>query len=207
MVYTTEVPIDQVLSMIEQGIDSSEIIRKLQDQGFSNTDIQEALNQAKIKASMEHEENKEDRLVPPPPAMMRPSMREDQQIMMEQPMPVQQPPMQEISPRDVEEKIEEIAESIIGEKWRRLATEAGDFASWKEKVRVEIVSIKQEVLRVEQRFESLQNAILGRMKEYDRSVDDVSTDVKAVEKLLQEILKPLADNVKELKHITDKMKK
>lgn len=207
MAYTTEIPIDQVLSMIEQGVDSPEIIRKLQDQGFSNVDIQEALNQAKIKASMEHEESRQEERLVPPPAMMRPSMMENEQIVIEQPMPVQQQPMQEISSRDVEEKIEEIAESIIGEKWRRLASEAGDFASWKEKIRIEIVSIKQEVLRVEQRFESLQNAILGRMKEYDRSVDDVSTDVRAVEKLLQEILRPLADNVKELKHITEKLKK
>jgi predicted nucleic acid-binding Zn-ribbon protein len=83
----------------------------------------------------------------------------------------------------------------------------GDLSSWKDRVKTEIVSVKQELLRMENRFEALQQSIFGRIREYDNQVEGVGTDVKAIEKLLQNILNPLADNVKELKRITEKLKR
>ncbi len=104
------------------------------------------------------------------------------------------------------ETIEEIAESIINEKWEELMASVGNLAIWKEKVQSDIRAIKQELLRVEERFENLQKAVLGRVEEYHKAITTVSTDVKALEKVLQRILEPLTKNIKELSKITEKLK-
>ncbi len=204
----TEPVIEQVMQLMEQGYQGNEIMAKLQEQGFSNTEVQEALAQAQTKASVESAET----MIPPPPPMphMQPSLLNREQprsIDFTPPRQEVQSPTMEISSRDMEEKIEEVAEAIIDEKWQQALQDIGDLSSWKEKMKTEILSIKQEVLRIENRFESMQQAILGRVKEYDKQVEDVGTDVKAIEKLLQSILKPLSDNVKELKRITEKLQK
>lgn len=203
--------LEQVMMMLEQGYDNNEIVAQLQEQGYTNQEIQEALNQAHTKASIETE----PQLPPSPPTpQMQPSLLNaaSQPPQMEQPTNIIPPPPQEsqvpsFASRDVEERMEEIAEAIIDEKWRHAIEEIGDLAAWKDKVKTELIAIKQEVLRMENRFDGMQQSILGRMKDYDHQVEDVGTDIKAVEKLLESILRPLAENVKELKKITDKLRK
>ena len=205
----TEPLIEQVIGLLEQGYPPNEIISNLQEQGFNSTEIQEAVSQAQTKASVESSES----TIPPPPPMphMQPSLlNQESQMPIDISPPrqeVQAPSREQYSTRDVEEKIEEIAESIIEEKWQHAMDEIGDLGSWKEKMKSEIISIKQEVLRIENRFEGMQQAFLGRIKDYDKQVGEVSTDVKAVEKLLENILRPLTDNIKELKKITEKLQK
>ncbi|MEK6839623.1 MAG: hypothetical protein AABX72_01670 [Nanoarchaeota archaeon] len=205
----TEPLIEQVMQLMEQGYQGNDILSKLQEQGFSSAEVQDALSQAQTKASVESNET----MIPPPPPMpqMQPSLlnREAQRPIDFTPsrQEIQSPQQFEMATRNVEEKIEEVAEAIIEEKWRRVMEDMGDLSNWKEKVKTEIISIKQEVLRLENRFDGMQQAILGRVKEYDKQVEDVGTDVKALEKLLQSILKPLSDNVKELKRVTEKLQK
>lgn len=201
----TDTLVEEVMEMMDEGAPSNEIIAALQERGYSNTEIQEAIHLAQTKASVESEPEMQQ----PPEPEMQPSMLNDsKQPMYEPPMEIRQPAVQQSQiTRDADERIEEIAESIIEEKWQKAIEEIGDLSVWKEKVRTEILSIKQEVMRIEGRFESLQNAVLSRIKDYDKNVENVTTDVKAVEKLLSSILQPLTNNVKELKSITEKLKR
>lgn len=105
------------------------------------------------------------------------------------------------------EEVEALIEQIIEEKWDALTVNIGDISMWKERVRTEIISIKQELLRLEHRFEEVNKAVLGKVSEYDKSVKRVGTDVKAIEKVLQKILQPLTTNIKELQRITTRLKK
>ena len=104
-------------------------------------------------------------------------------------------------------RMHEIVEAIVSEKFDDLVGNLGDLGAWKEKVNHDVVSIKQELLRVQERFENLQNAILGRIKEYDSGITNVHTELKALEKVLERILEPLVTNVKELGKITEELKK
>jgi|SRR3989338_8152607 len=105
------------------------------------------------------------------------------------------------------ERVHAIIESVVSEKFEELTSNLGDLSAWKEKVNNDIVSIKQEVLRVTERFENLQTAILGRVKEYDQGITNVHTEMKALEKVLGKIMEPLITNVKELSKITEDLKK
>ena len=201
-----EPPTEQVIHMVEQGYSNEEIINALQNQGYSNQAISEALNQAHTKSSVEG-------AVPSP--QMQPSVlnQSDKSFTTRQ-VPVTPFKEQYLSPvqnlsseRQSSDQFQELAESIIDEKWQKVLEDIGDLAVWKEKVRSDIVSLKQELLRMEARFENLQNAITGKIKDYDKNIGDVGTDIKALEKLLQNILQPLSTNVKELSKITERLKK
>jgi len=110
-------------------------------------------------------------------------------------------------PRETEEFIQEIAESIISEKWERVSEEFGDLAAWKDRVNMDLQAIKQEILRVESRLDNLQNTIIGRIGEYDTHIASVGTDVKALEEVLKKMMQPLSTNIKELSRIAADLKK
>ena len=105
------------------------------------------------------------------------------------------------------EEIESLIESVVEEKWRQAMQSFEDFNLWKEKARVEIISIKQELLRVEQRFENMEKAMIGKVHDYDKNILNVGAEIKAVEKVLSKILQPLSQNIRELEIITKKLKK
>ncbi len=105
------------------------------------------------------------------------------------------------------ERVHEIVEAIVNEKWNEVVGSLGNLAVWKEKVTNDTVAIKQELVRVEERFRDLQNAVLGRVKDYDEGIRSVHTEMKALEKVFEKILEPLTSNIKELTRITQELKR
>ena len=103
--------------------------------------------------------------------------------------------------------IEELIESVVEDKWRSFIENFGDIALWKDKVKTEVISIKQELVRLEDRFENLQRAVLGRIQTYDKNILEVGTEIRALEKVFQNIIQPLSSNIKELSRLTEKLKK
>ena len=74
-------------------------------------------------------------------------------------------------------------------------------------MRTDILSIKQELVRLDNKVESLQKIILGKVRDYDEHITEVGTEIKALEKVLQNVITPLSTNVKELSKITERLKK
>src|SRR3989344_1457988 len=110
-----------------------------------------------------------------------------------------------IPAREKIEDFEEIAESIISEKMDELSVSINDISLWKEKTSTEIEAIKQEILRIRNRFENLQVSMLGKVEDYKKSITDMNIEVKTLSKVLEKILQPLTENVKELGRITDRL--
>jgi hypothetical protein len=210
-----ELPLDKVLAMRKKGLSNEDIIPSLRQQGYSYRETDEALNQADLKQNIE-----EDLPEPPSPTGMQASalnqeIEEPQEQYEQQYSPQQQyqqqPQQQVISmpqtpDRNIEEQIEQIAESIIDEKWQNLIEGVGDLTVWREKVNLDLNAIKQEILRTQSRFENLQRAIVSKISDYDKGISDVGTEIKALEKVFQNILQPLTSNIKELNKITEKLK-
>ncbi|MEK6834636.1 MAG: hypothetical protein AABX61_00035 [Nanoarchaeota archaeon] len=104
-------------------------------------------------------------------------------------------------------QIQEIVESIVEEKWEDLISKFGDINLWKESVNNDLEAVKQEILRTQERFNNLQNILIGRVGEYNRSVTELNAEMKALEQVMQKIIEPLSSNVKELGRITSDLKK
>ncbi len=121
-------------------------------------------------------------------------------------MPISAPVKVDYSQSNIDE-IEELIESVVDEKWRSIMENVGDIGLWKDKVRTEVLSIKQELLRLENRLENLQKAILGKVRSYDEHMVEVGSQIKALEKVFSRIVEPLTTNIKELDRLTKQLKK
>lgn len=122
------------------------------------------------------------------------------------PSPNQQDVMPSQPPQMSSDEIQEVAESIVEEKWEELTSKLGNINLWKETTDRDIASIKQEILRTQDHFNNLQRALMGKVNEYSDNITKVNSEMKALEKVLQKIIEPLTTNVKELNKITDKLK-
>src|SRR3989338_6243930 len=67
---------------------------------------------------------------------------------------IQQGHDQGYQPDDTRERVEEISEAIIDEKWNELMREIGKVLEWKERTDTELKRIAQEILNLKERFES-----------------------------------------------------
>jgi len=98
--------------------------------------------------------------------------------------------------------IQGLIESIIEEKWEEFMSRTGDFTLWREQVNNELIAVKQEIIRTQDRFENLQKGILGKVSEYSGGVREMNTEIKALEQVFQKILQPLTENIRELQRVT-----
>jgi len=120
--------------------------------------------------------------------------------------PVIPPQAGGMSDRSMEE-MQSLVEEIIEEKWRDLLASMGDIGAWKTQVTEDSEAMKQEILRIRQAFENLQNAVVGKVKEYNTSIKDVNSEMQALEQVFQKILEPLTMNIKDLNKVTEALKK
>jgi hypothetical protein len=118
----------------------------------------------------------------------------------------QQPAMPQASYGPNYDDIQSLVEEIIDEKWRELMASIGDIATWKAQMADETEAIKQEILRIQSRFDNLQAAVLGKVDEYSKGITEIGSEMKALEKVFEKILEPLSSNIKELASITEKLR-
>jgi len=123
-----------------------------------------------------------------------------QQGMPQMPIP---PPKQE--PAIDRERIQEVAEAIIDEKWNELLKDINKMIEWKERADSKMIKIEQDIENLKANFESLHTGILGKISEYDQNLNEVGTEIKAMEKVFQKVLPTLTDNVNKLSRITNNM--
>ena len=106
----------------------------------------------------------------------------------------------------MQDDTEALVESIVKEKWDDLVGDVGDLAIWKESVKNDLASVKQELLRFENRFDSLQRSIIGKVHDYNKGIKDIGSDIRALDNVLQKIITPLSTNIRELNKFFGKRK-
>lgn len=222
-----EVPTNEVLALQKSGRTTADITKALEAKGYPLQSINDAINQANIKSGVEGSmpeapriakdiENMQESILEPPEAPQAPYAPEmpptpEQEATPTPAYPQFQPvtmpqPAMPAEPSISYEDVQSLVEEVIDEKWKELTAKIGDIPSWKSEISNDTESIKQELLRVERRFEDLQTAIFGKVKEYGTSMRDLGTEMKAMEKVFEKILEPLTTNIKELERITGQLK-
>jgi len=102
---------------------------------------------------------------------------------------------------DVKDRVEEIAEAIIDEKWNELVKDINKVVEWKERTDMDLTKIQQDIENLKERFESLNKGILGKITEYDQNLTSVGTQIKAMDMAFQKILPTFTENVNKLDRI------
>ncbi|MBI4149900.1 hypothetical protein HY488_00690 [Candidatus Woesearchaeota archaeon] len=189
-----DIPVEQVIAMRSQGLSNNQIIQNLQRAGYSVDQINNAINQADIKEG----------IVSTPFSMgagAPPAFHTTQGMGSTGAMGG----MNEGKMTD--ERIQEIAEAIIDEKWTDLINNVNKILDWKDTTESRVARIEQAIQDMKSSFDRLHEGVLGKISEYDHGLQDIGTEIKALEKVFQKILPGFIENVNELSRITQQIKK
>ena len=190
-------PTELVIQMRQQGLSNNQIVQTLQRQGYSSSQIFDAMSQADIKGIVEQ--------APAPPLGPMPRTQ-----MMQMPQPEQAPALPVMpapAPETSRERIEEIAETIIDEKWEELMKNVEKIVTWKDATESRITRIEESIADLKKSFDELHRGILGKISEYDKGIRDVGTNIKAMQEVFKKVLPQFTENVSELGRITKSIKK
>ncbi len=102
---------------------------------------------------------------------------------------------------------EALIEQIIHEKWQDLQKDIAKVNEWKDVMTSRLDRMEQGMADLRADLEGLHKAIVSRVGEYDKTLMDVGTEIKAMEKVFQKVLPELTSNVQELSKITKNVKK
>lgn len=195
--------VSKVLSMRQQGMTNDQIVSSMQQQGQQIDKIFEAIHMADMKGSVQQGQTQMHEQAPQEGPSMVPS--QDQQFS-------QQGANSSISSAggsavagSQKEQIEQIAEAIIDEKWNILVESINKLIDWKETVEEDIKQLQVKSDTIKEDMKNIQNAIMGKLSNYDKNMTDVGTDVKALTSVFQKILPGFIDNVHELSRITTRL--
>ncbi len=110
------------------------------------------------------------------------------------------------SPQDLYDRIEEITEEMIDEKWDDLIKEVRKIVEWKNSVETKMQKMEGDLGKLKEDFKVLHQGVLGKVEEYDKRMQEVGTELKAVGKVFKDVVPVFTENVKELRSITQGMR-
>lgn len=180
-------PVEKIQQMRAQGLNNNQIVQSLQRDGLDSAQILDAMNQLDTQPA-----------TPLPPPMGAPQGMSPPPDMPPPPMGMQQSSSEGMD----RQKIEELAEVIIDEKWEELIKSLNKITEWKDSTESRLNKIEQQFTDLKSDFDNLHKAIIGKIGEYDQNILNVGTEIKAMEKVFQKILPTFTENVAELSRIT-----
>ena len=194
--------VPDISSMLNNGMSQQDIIDSLRQQGYDSTTIKNALlNAFKSNAGKQ-------------------TAQQPIQQMQEEPVQrvqnIQQPSIQEnrqsyennnntISNQNLE-SIQQILEQIINEKWKSSATELNSLRSSVNINTNSVENIKDNLEKLNQRIDSIQNTMVGKTEEYNKTISDVNVELQAFEKVIDRLIPAISDSIKELRDLIDDLK-
>ena len=178
---------DEMMNLRSQGLTDNLILAELTQRGYPPQQVQMALSSAASEG---------DNFASSPPYP---------QSGYSQP---QQTPANPSDPQqgNIYERIEEIAESIIDQKWDELIVEVKKILEWKERIEQKQTQLQNDVAKLKEDFTLLHQGVLGKLEDYDTRMRDVGTELNAVGKVFKDVIPEFVENVKELSAITGKVK-
>jgi DNA-binding transcriptional MerR regulator len=193
-------PVDRVINMQQQGYANDQIVAALQREGFPLSKIMDAIRQASAPPAAPAPVPTAD-FISGPSEYPLPAPNQMQQM----PQTQQQAQYSYPAPAATE-SVEELVESIVEEKWKDVSKEVAKTAEWKEVIASRLDKLEQSIADLKGDVDNLHKAIISKVGEYDKSLIDVGTELKAMEKVFQKVLPGLTENVSELSRITSKVK-
>lgn len=173
--------VDTVLSLKQQGYSNNQIIQYLQSQGRQSYEIFDALSQAESQSR-------------PMPTSDFPRMSG-----MNSGMDTQSS-FSSMSSQN--QNVEEVVESVVEEKWKVFEDGVKKILEWKNETDARLVKIETELSGLKETFSQMQGALFGKLGEYEKGIVDVSTEIKAMDRVFQKIVPSLTESVAELSRIS-----
>ncbi len=212
---------------------NNEIIQALQREGYNSDTILDGMNQADLKTNVEgqnqgfsgeqmQQQYQQSEQGDPQGGMdqgqsfspnQAPLQGQTGDFQNSMPPPQEMPPPMDSSSTMANngldqvtfERIEEIAEAIIDEKWNEIVKSINKIIDWKERTEGQINKIEQKFDDIKKDFDNLNKGVLGKIGEYDKNIGNLGVEIKAMERVFQKIIPTMTENVHALEKITKKL--
>ncbi|MFT4260805.1 MAG: hypothetical protein ACMXX9_00040 [Candidatus Woesearchaeota archaeon] len=199
----SNLPINQIKTMRAQGLDNNAIIQSLQREGFSVSDIFDAMNQVDMpgiqpQSNVPSAQNQQSNNTAP-----NNNMNNNASDF----APSAQAQMQEQSQGSVDDpSTEELVEAIIDEKWSDLAENISKVIEWKNATNDKVIELEQKFTDLKAEFDKVHKALLGKLDKYDQNIGSVNANVSAMEKTFSKMLPLFSENIGELSRVVHELK-
>lgn len=218
--------VNQIEQMKQQGMSENDIIRKLQDSGYSPLEINQAIEQSKIKTAVSQlnsdvvEKSQEENI----PIGMQQSIMEsfEQQPTIEQPQqeypqykqyeqyqsyyPAQQQEYPQYQTTTVE-NMAEITEQIIEEKIDEMRKKIMEINAFRILTERRIKNLDERLKKIESFIQELEIKILGKIGSYSEGLQDIKKEIELMQDSFGKVINPLLDNAKEVQEKKEVIKK
>jgi len=203
--------VSQASQLRQQGLTDNLIITELTQQGYNARDVQMALSQSggsQPASELNYEETGPAFAQQPYPSP-QPQYPSSQQYPTSGSYPAPSSTSNASASPDsnIYDRIEEITESLIDQKWDELIAEVKKIVEWKGRIETNQQKLQNDVDRLKEDFKLLHQGVLGKLDDYDARMRDVGTELAAVGKVFKDVIPEFVDNVKELSSLTGRMKK
>lgn len=194
--------INQVKEMQMQGLNEMEMQQKMLEQGVSPLEINQALEQAKIKSAVSEESQEFSTMAE---EEMQPGIIEEQPIPASPAYEQQEnnyPPSQQYAPAYEEyspyqsassETMAEIAEQIAEERIQALKKNLDSMQEFKITAGKKIESMDERLKKIESMIEILQKAIISKIGAYGDNLDEIKNEMSMMQDSFSKALNPLID--------------
>ena len=117
------------------------------------------------------------------------------------------PPGQVAQLETESEDVEALVEKLVAEKAEGMDMRLKDVEADMGKVRADVQELKNGVTELTTKYAGLQEDSLGKVEEYAKELENVGAQIKAMQRILQQIIPSLAENITQLQQVVDKVKK
>lgn len=195
------VPVDFVLKLRNLGYSNQQIIGALQAQGFKSHQIYDALSQADMNDSRVREVPFENGNLDESPKQASIEYPQQQETGY-----ANYPQGQAGLDTDMVDKIQQISEQIIEERWTDIVNNMRKVAEWKERTEDRIKNVELKLGVLTEQVKSIEESVLDRMKQYDTHVVQFSSDFKAMEMVFKDVIPKFTQGIQELSRLVDDFK-
>jgi len=212
--------IEKISQMQKQGLTNEQIIQRLKEEGTSPREINEAITQNQVKSAVSSEGMQPSVMTSPPQIQQSPPSPQPQEPLPTQ-MPQEQfaqPLTQELAPTSPQysqeeaypdysyqeyqyptqpldtEMIAEISEQVVAESIEKLQKQLSETIKFKTETSGKVKDMDERLKRIELTIHTLQTAILRKIGEYGRNIEDLKSEIETTQESFSKVLEPLSED-------------
>lgn len=182
-----------VSGMASVGMSDQDIIDSLKQQGYDNSVIRQALM---MKDSAQQAAQQSPAQPPPAQTIQQPA-----DTAAVQPVQAKQDHSKEALSEETLDTIQAILEQIIEEKWKVSSSEMEFLKNSVKKVDDFAHAVSEQLDKLSQRVDAIQNMMIGKTEEYNKALMDVNVELEAFNKVIDKLVPAMSDSIKELRDL------
>jgi hypothetical protein len=201
--------LERINSMKQSGMNDSQIINTLSEEGIAPLQINEAFSQLKIKSAVA-DEMQPSSMSQKAQAVVQPSAVEQNYAAPEQAYANQYAYPQQTEQAYTDqgqygdnvyyqqamdiETVKDISKQIVEESMQKIKEELSSLSKMKSEIKFEMQDMENRLVKIETIIQEIQTSIIRKMGQYGEAIQNISSEVRATQDSFSKLINPILDN-------------